>query len=525
MRFVVHWNIVFYILLIQFSIHINASNNLDSLKEVINQHVDSYNSYKASLYIDSILLNLDQYSEKEIIDVKIFAAEFYRKHHNFLKAKSILNSIEKNVNTVQDVSLKVRFLNRKTAIYQEGGFATDSIQLFLTKSINLAKDLQDSALISTCFNDQGFHYENNSRFELALNSYQFSLQFLPNTNFDSINYYNIHVNISRTLLKAEKYKTIIQRIPEIIQPIQDNPKYSYELTYFYEALSGAFLRLNQFEKALLYRNAYFIWYEQNFRKEINQEYFDLNSKFQKELDAEKIVQLELEKRAEKSKANKRLIIICISIGVLVLSFILIYKYQQTSKRFKELYSEKDLLLKETNHRIHNSLQNLQALMDLQLQFSQSNEEKKAIQSSMERIHAVAMTNQMLEANNSSEYINTKTFLSVLIQKIQAQYIDSNIDIHYSIDSLQLPYQKIFSLSIMLSELITNSVKHVKKNKIEINLKLLSTQKGLKFQYRDNGEEIIESPKQSFGLQLIESCIQQLKGNIKSYTRNRLNFDF
>ncbi len=127
-------------------------------------------------------------------------------------------------------------------------------------------------------------------------------------------------------------------------------------------------------------------------------------------------------------------------------------------------------------------------------------------------------------------INLEDYLTTLLDDLVLSYA-IDIPIKTSIDSelTELDNQSLVPLALIFNELVTNSLKHGFKGKGsgEISIKYSKSSEGVHLTYKDNGKWIESEKENSFGLELIDSLVQQLDGtfelNISKGTEYRFVF--
>lgn len=191
--------------------------------------------------------------------------------------------------------------------------------------------------------------------------------------------------------------------------------------------------------------------------------------------------------------------------------------------------EKEVLLKEINHRVKNNMQMVSSLLELQAGRSNSVVAKETLKNAGKRIKSLAYAHQELYLNNDYSNLVLADYLDLLISKLL-----NNSEVTYDIEidnSLSLDIEKAQAIGLVINELITNSIQHAwseedeKKIIVEIQ-KMNNGQWNLT--YKDNGQGLIKDFKventKSLGFTLIKSFVnRQLKGTYS--LRNEHGFVF
>lgn len=197
--------------------------------------------------------------------------------------------------------------------------------------------------------------------------------------------------------------------------------------------------------------------------------------------------------------------------------------QEKNRIIDSQLKDKDILLKEVHHRVKNNLQMISSLLNLQSQRLRSASAIAALQESKDRVQAIALIHKGLYTNDRLARVNIRVYLEDLItyhQNLQSG-ISKEITFETGIEDIEINLDTAVPLGLIISEMITNSVKHAfpgdsDKAIIKVDIKALE---GLEIEmiYSDNG---IGMPKNtdpanidSLGLEIIESLVEQLDGKI------------
>jgi len=120
----------------------------------------------------------------------------------------------------------------------------------------------------------------------------------------------------------------------------------------------------------------------------------------------------------------------------------------------------ETLLQDTNHRIGNSLATVSSLLGLQLARSGSDEVKTALEAAQGRVHAIASAHRRLRLGADLETTDAADFLSAVVDDlITTVPADKPIEFHQDFMPMVIPARDATTLGIVVSELVTNAVKH------------------------------------------------------------------
>ncbi len=120
----------------------------------------------------------------------------------------------------------------------------------------------------------------------------------------------------------------------------------------------------------------------------------------------------------------------------------------------------EALLQDTNHRIGNSLATVSSLLGLQLTRSSSEEVRNALEAAQGRVHAIASAHRRLRLGADLETANVAEFLDSVIDDLSGSFpLSRPIEVHRDVDAMVIPARDATTLGIVVSELVTNAMKH------------------------------------------------------------------
>lgn len=199
--------------------------------------------------------------------------------------------------------------------------------------------------------------------------------------------------------------------------------------------------------------------------------------------------------------------------------------KKIEEKIKSSLLEKEVLLKEIHHRVKNNLQIISSLLNLQADNIKDNTAKEKYIESIGRIKSMAIIHELLYRSKNLSTINIQEYLQELISFIsQTYYLRSSVKIklNVNISNQYFDINKAIPCGIIINELLSNAYKYAfsktKKGEITINLIDHPKQKGMcLLKVSDNGigipKHINTKDPQSLGLQLINSLVFQLDGNV------------
>ncbi len=184
-------------------------------------------------------------------------------------------------------------------------------------------------------------------------------------------------------------------------------------------------------------------------------------------------------------------------------------------------NEKEMILKETNHRIKNNLSSISSLLSLQANTDIPVEAQEALQDAGNRV----MSMEVLYENllNTEDHQNTSivSYLKELVADIVAvQNINTDLEILYDIQDTAITPKKLFPIGLIVNESITNILKYAFKDRDYGKVKLCLWRKEdiVHLVIEDDGigmpDKIVPGESGGFGLMLMDILIRQIEGEYK-----------
>lgn len=210
------------------------------------------------------------------------------------------------------------------------------------------------------------------------------------------------------------------------------------------------------------------------------------------------------------------------LGIAIIIFFLmqpiINNLRNNEKLLTASVAEKEALLVETHHRVKNNLAIVSGIIQLQLMKNEFS--KKTFENAIDRVQSIASIHEFLY--NEKEYSTVKIdqYINELIKKLSDSYpqLGSRIRVHVVADTIEFNTEKAVPFSLLLNELITNSLKHAFKEgdigQIDIFL-TENSHKDVFFKYQDNGRGVFltKNDNTGIGMQLMEALAQQLNSKL------------
>ncbi len=205
--------------------------------------------------------------------------------------------------------------------------------------------------------------------------------------------------------------------------------------------------------------------------------------------------------------------------------------KRTEEEVRRLLREKEVLLRESHHRVGNNMNTLRSLLSLQSQATDSPQVRDALAAASDRIQAVARLYDRLFRNTPTGPLSIREFLVPLIDEI-VEILSPLVRVGVSTDLEDVPLDPgtLSTIGIAVNELVTNSVKHAFPGKGDGRISVASVRRGSRIvlTYRDDGPGLgggaAEIAAGGFGMQLVQMMIENLGGEMRVHPGPELRID-
>jgi len=183
--------------------------------------------------------------------------------------------------------------------------------------------------------------------------------------------------------------------------------------------------------------------------------------------------------------------------------------------------EKTVMLKEIHHRVKNNLQVVNSLLRIQARNIVNEKVKMMFKVAQSRVVAMARLHEKIYNTKDLKNIDVAEHFKLLVSDlISSNNLDKDISSKLSIEPIIMSIDTLLPLSLIINELISNSLKHafndMEKGEVLVEL-ILKENYQCKLTVGDNGtgvnSDILSSTNNSTGVTLIKTFVRQLNGSI------------
>jgi two-component sensor histidine kinase/CheY-like chemotaxis protein len=195
-------------------------------------------------------------------------------------------------------------------------------------------------------------------------------------------------------------------------------------------------------------------------------------------------------------------------------------------RFKKMAEERELMMKEINHRVSNSLQLVLATLSIQSELASGEVAKKALNEAGSRVLAIAQVHRSLYSSFDVGWVALDEYLGTLIKDLRRMNEGEGgrgEAIDFEAEPMQSTPDIALATGIIMTELILNAFKHAYGGTGgEVRVKLSSSGNQVQLSVEDDGGEAGETKEAGkdtgFGKRLIARKLDKLDGSI-AYQRS------
>jgi two-component sensor histidine kinase len=188
------------------------------------------------------------------------------------------------------------------------------------------------------------------------------------------------------------------------------------------------------------------------------------------------------------------------------------------ERNKQLLTEKDLLLREMNHRIKNKLQLVTSLLNSQSRKSDDERLRYAITEAVVRVSSVGKLFDRLQRPTTSPAVHIPTYVGDLCAELQeALRATDDPQITPTVEDDTLEPDTAHALGLLIVELVTNALKHGERGAaitLSYSLRTDGKRQLIVTNFGRLPPDFSPGTTESLGMQVIGAMVSRLKGKIK-----------
>src|SRR5262245_24652852 len=197
------------------------------------------------------------------------------------------------------------------------------------------------------------------------------------------------------------------------------------------------------------------------------------------------------------------------------------RLHRSEAALRRALAERDLLLKEVNHRVKNSLQLVLSMLSLQGHRFKEPETRELFTKAISRVTAIAAIHERLYQDADPLTVEMHTYLTGLCAElVRAAGMEESAQasLQIEVEQLRLPTEHGVAVALVVNELVMNALKHAQPASGPAVITVQLTRYGVgqaRLTVADNGAAPEQSSGEVAGLgtQLIRMLARQLNGTV------------
>ncbi|HNR90634.1 MAG TPA: PAS domain S-box protein [Spirochaetota bacterium] len=205
--------------------------------------------------------------------------------------------------------------------------------------------------------------------------------------------------------------------------------------------------------------------------------------------------------------------------------------KRDDEKIRELLQDRETLLREVHHRIKNNMSTIASLFSLGINDIKDPSAAAVLQDMRGRVLAMMKLYDKLYRTDDYSGVNARGYVEELVREIRDSYFTgSTVAIESEIDDLRINPKSIYSLGILINELVSNALKYAFPDggtgQISISIKSIDEAQCLLMVSDDGiGYTVDQASRlKGFGLTLVDIMVKQCDGSIKVFGENGTRYE-
>lgn len=198
----------------------------------------------------------------------------------------------------------------------------------------------------------------------------------------------------------------------------------------------------------------------------------------------------------------------------------ITRTKMAEERAQNAVKEKELLMKETHHRVKNNLMVISSLLNIQSRYVKDENARSVLKESRNRANSMALIHERLYGFSDLKNINFGEYVRSLVGDLFKNYAVSTdaVKLEMAVEDVQMDVDTAIPMGLILNELVSNSLKYAfPAGKGTLKIVFKGEGENLFLSVKDDGVGIsagIDIKKtDTLGLTLIRSLVEQVGGKL------------
>ena len=211
-----------------------------------------------------------------------------------------------------------------------------------------------------------------------------------------------------------------------------------------------------------------------------------------------------------------------------------HRLAEERERVEGLLEERDLLYRESRHRIKNDLALVRSLLSLQANENEDEACAESLRQASTRVSIISRLHELLFNSAEVETVPVRQFVHDIVEELQGGWSPDGVQLDVQTEDFSAPAKVSVSLGIILNELVTNTMKHgfgddgppgeaEEKHSgaasIQITTRIARAEgERVLLSFHDTGvgfpQDVLDGQRRGLGLTIIEALVGQHEGEFR-----------
>jgi|GEM_PF-489967 len=210
----------------------------------------------------------------------------------------------------------------------------------------------------------------------------------------------------------------------------------------------------------------------------------------------------------------------------------ISEIREVESKLRQSIEDKELLIRETYHRVKNNLNVVQSLFALQKNEIDDKEMSNHFNDAINRVNSMSMIHEMLHNSDDMKYLSAKEYVIKLVESLlfNNKSESQNILFKKDVEDITMDVSILIPLGLIINELLSNALKYafIDEADGELTISLKKNNEDLnELIIKDSGSGLPEDfdikKSKSLGLKIVNLLVRQIRGTIDISKRDGAEF--
>lgn len=184
-------------------------------------------------------------------------------------------------------------------------------------------------------------------------------------------------------------------------------------------------------------------------------------------------------------------------------------------KLTEALKEKELLIREINHRVKNNLAVIASLINLQSQKAKDAYHKALFSDCSNKLSTISIIHEMVYQSKSYSELDGKAYFENFMGNLKQLHTlsNNNVQLNYAIDEMQIKIEHAIPIALIVNEVVTNAYKHAFKDAstgvITVLVNNVDNQIKLSISDTGKGMDVNAINTDTLGMEIIKGLSEQI----------------